>query len=157
MAIAHGQQLISIVQLCSFPGRHIDVQVIRERIADARLVEGQLGHHGVQLKKEKIGLGHAFHTSSDHEFQLNTSWRDLGGSREAAAFFELEENKAKRARPSNPTCSQRKKRKAMKLCREIMKMSRNADAEFLDECPLDFCAGGGIASAELAGDIFSSI
>ena len=156
MATPHGRQLIATVQLRCFPGRHIDVQVIRERMADARFVEGQLGHHGVQLKKEKNGLGHWFHTSSDQEFQLNTSWVDLGGSRQAAAYFELEEKKAKTSLTGNPTCSPEEEKEAMKLCQETMKKSRNADAEVVDECVLDICAGGGAAAAELAGDIFAS-
>ena len=156
MATPHGRQLIATVQLRCFPGRHIDVQVIRERMADARFVEGQLGHHGVQLKKEKNGLGHWFHTSSDQEFQLNASWVELGGSRQAAAFFELEEKKAKTALTGNPTCSPEEEKEAMKLCQESLKMSRNADAEAVDECILDICAGGGAAAAELAGDIFAS-
>ena len=156
MATPHGRQLIATVQLRCFPGRHIDVQVIRERMADARFIEGQLGHHGVQLKREKNGLGHWFHTSSDQEFQLNTSWVDLGGSRQAAAFFELEEKKAKTALTGNPTCSPEEEKEAMKLCQETMKTSRNADSEAIDECILDICAGGGAAAAELAGDIFAS-
>ena len=156
MATPRGQQLVATVQLRCFPGRHIDVQVIRERMGDARFVQGQLGHHGVQLKREKNGLGHWFHTSSDHEFQLNTSWAELGGSREAAAFFELEKDEAKASLTGNPTCSPEEKQEAMKLCQETMKLSRNADAEFLDECVIDICAGGGVAAAELAGDIFSS-
>ena len=156
MATPRGQQLVATVQLRCFPGRHIDVQVIRERMADARFVQGQLGHHGVQLKREKNWLGHWFHTSSDHEFQLNKSWRDLGGSSQAASFLELEDEKAKKVLTGNPTCSPEEKEEATKLCQETMKVSRNADAEFLDECVLDICAGGGVAAAELAGDIFSS-
>ena len=78
MATPHGRQLIATVQLRCFPGRHIDVQVIRERMADARFVEGQLGHHGVQLKREKNGLGHWFHTSSEHE--LGGLGREPSGS-----------------------------------------------------------------------------
>ena len=156
MATPHGRQLIATVQLRCFPGRHIDVQVIRERMADARFVEGQLGHHGVQLKREKNGLGHWFHTCSDQEFQLNTSWVELGGSRQAAAFFELEEKKAKTALTGNPTCSPEEEKEAMRLCQETMKLSRNADSEAIDECILDICAGGGAAAAELAGDIFAS-
>ena len=155
-ASPRGQQLVATVQLRCFPGRHIDIQVIRERMADARFVEGQLGHHGVQLKREKNGLGHWFHTSSDHEFQLNASWKDLGGSSAAATFLELEDEKAKKVLTGNPTCSPEEKEEAMKLCKETMKVSRNADEEFLDECVLDICAGGGVAAAELAGDIFSS-
>ena len=80
---------------------------------------------------------------------------DLGGSRQAAAYFELEEKKAKTF-SGNPTCSPEEEKEAMKLCQEAMKISRNADAEVVDECVLDICAGGGAAAAELAGDIFAS-
>ena len=155
MATPRGKQRIASLQLRCFPGRHIDMQVIRERMGDARFVSGQLGHHGIQLKKEKNGLGHWFHTSSDHEFQLNASWRELGGSPEAAAFFDIEDNKATTL-IGNPTCTSEEKEEAMRLCKETMKMSRNVDAEILDECVLDICAGGGVAAAELAADIFSS-
>ena len=37
-----------------------------------------------------------------------------------------------------------------------MKMSRNVEAEILNECVLDICAGSGVAAAELAADIFSA-
>ena len=154
MATKRGLQRIASVQLRCFPGRHIDIQVIRERMGDARFVEGQLGHHGIQLKREKNGLGHWFHTSSDHEFQLKKSWTDLGGSREAAAFLDLEDERAKKVVfNGNPSCSPEEKQKALELCQETMRQSRT-DAEFLDECVLDVCAGGE-AAAELAGDIFS--
>ena len=156
MATSRGKQRIASVQLRCFPGRHIDIQVVRERMGDARFVEGQLGHHGIQLKREKNGLGHWFHTSSDREFQLSKSWRELGGSREAAAFFDIEDKNAKAVMLGNPTCTPEEKQEAMRLCEETMKMSRNVDAEFLDECVLDICAGGGAAAAELAGDIFSA-
>ena len=156
MATPRGRQRIASVQLRCFPGRHIDIQVVRERMGDARFVSGQLGHHGIQLKKEKNGLGHWFHASSDREFQLNKSWRELGGSREAAAFFDIEDKKAKTVMMGNPTCTPEEKQEAMRLCEKTMKMSRNVDAEFLDECVLDICAGGGVAAAELAGDIFSA-
>ena len=53
MTTKRGLQPIATVQLRCFPGRHIDVQVIRERMGDARFVGGQLGHHGIQLKREK--------------------------------------------------------------------------------------------------------
>ena len=156
MATPRGKQRIAFLQLRCFPGRHIDIQVIRERMGDARFISGQLGHHGVQLQREKNGLGHWFHTSSDHEFQLNTSWRELGGSREAAAFFDIEDEKAKTMMLGNPTCTPEEKQEAMRLCTEAMKMSRNVDTETLDECVLDICAGGGAAAADLAADIFSA-
>ena len=54
----------------------------------------------------------------------------------------------------NPSCAPQEKQKASDLCQGIMKESRNADAEFLDECILDVCAGGAEA-ADLAGDILS--
>ena len=53
MTTKMGLQPIATVQLRCFPGRHIDLQVIRERMGDARFVDGQLGHHGIQLKREK--------------------------------------------------------------------------------------------------------
>ena len=53
MTTKTGLQPIATVQLRCFPGRHIDLQVIRERMGDARFVDGQLGHHGIQLKREK--------------------------------------------------------------------------------------------------------
>ena len=53
MTTKRGLQPIATVQLRCFPGRHIDVQVIRERMGDARFVGGQLGPHGIQLKREK--------------------------------------------------------------------------------------------------------
>ena len=56
----------------------------------------------------------------------------------------------------NPTCTPEEKEEAMRLCKDTMKMSRHVDAEILDECVLDICAGGGVAAAELAADIFSS-
>ena len=53
MTTKAGLQAIATVQLRCFAGRHIDLQVIRERMGDARFVDGQLGHHGIQLKREK--------------------------------------------------------------------------------------------------------
>ena len=50
----------------------------------------------VQLRN---GLGHWFQTSSDQQFQSTASWKDLGGSPEAAAYLELEDQKVKQVVP----------------------------------------------------------
>ena len=98
MATPGGLQAIATVQLRCFPGRHIDLQVIRERMGDARFIGGQLSHHGIELKQEKNGLGHWFQTSSDQQFKSSKNWKDLGGSPEAASYLELEDVKATQVR-----------------------------------------------------------
>ena len=95
MATPRGPQAIATVQLRCFPGRHIDLQVVRERRGDARFVEGQLSHHEVELKREKNGLGNWFRTSEDTQFRMQASWKDLGGSLEAANYLEMEDVNAK--------------------------------------------------------------
>ena len=95
MATPRGPQAIATVQLRCFPGRHIDLQVVRERMGDARFVEGQLSHHEVELKREKNGLGNWFRTSEDTQFRMKASWKDLGGSLEAANYLEMEDVNAK--------------------------------------------------------------
>ena len=148
-----GVQTIATVQLRCFPGRHMDIQVVRERMSDARFIRGQLGQHAVHTSRMKNGLGHWFSTSMDEEFKTTKRWTDLGGSSDAAAYFDQVDQEGA-ALGSSTACSPEAAEKAKQICLERMGQARHADEDFLEDCVSDVCAGDE-AAAELAADIFS--
>ena len=148
-----GVATIATVQLRCFPGRHMDIQVVRERMSDARFIRGQLGQHTVHTSKTKNSRGHLTSTSSDAEFKTTKSWTDLGGSSVAAAYFDQVDQEGALLGSSN-ACSPEAAEKAEQICLERMGQARHADEDFLEDCISDVCAGDE-AAAELAADIFS--
>ena len=153
MNTKRGFQTIATVQLRCFPGRHMDIQVVRERMSDARFIRGQLGHHVLHTSKRKDNWGHWRSTSMDEEFKIAKSWTDLGGSSDAALYF-VQVDLQGAALASSTACSPEAVEKAKQICLERMGQARHADEDFLEDCVSDVCAGDE-AAAELAADLFS--
>ena len=148
-----GVQTIATVQLRCLPGRHIDIQVVRERMSDAGFIHGQLGQHTLHTFKMKNNRGHPMKTSRDEEFKTTESWTDLGGSSDAATYFDQVDRGGALSGSSN-ACSPEAAEKAKQICLEKMGHARHADEDFLEDCISDVCAGDE-AAADLAADIFS--
>ena len=153
MNTKRGVQTIATVQVRCFPGKHMDIQVVRERMSDARFIRGQLGKHTVHTSKTKNRWGHWQATSMDEEFKTTKSWTDLGGSSDASTYFEQVDQEGALLGSSTP-CSPEAVEKAKQICLERMGQARQADEDFLEDCVSDVCADDEVA-AELAADIFS--
>lgn len=153
MNTKRGVQAIATVQLRCFPGKHMDIQVVRERMSDASFIRGQLGQHAVHISKIKNDRGHTIKTSTDEEFKTAKSWTDLGGSSDAASYFDQVDRDGAPL-GSSTACSPEREEKAKQICLERMGQARHADEDFLEDCISDVCAGDE-AAAELEADIFS--
>ena len=102
------------------------------------------------MKNDRV---HWMSTSTDEEFKTTKSWTHLGGSHDAAFYFDQVDRDGALLGSYTP-CSPEAAEKAKQICLERMGQARHADEDFLEDCISDVCAGDE-AAAELAADIFS--
>ena len=103
------------------------------------------------ISKIKNDRGHTIKTSTDEEFKTTKSWTDLGGSSDAASYFDQVDRDGALL-GSSTACSPEREEKAKQICLERMGQARHADEDFLEDCISDVCAGDE-AAAELEADI----
>ncbi|CAL1137096.1 unnamed protein product [Cladocopium goreaui] len=129
---------------------NINLKFVMKQRGDLRFVDGELR------------VARAFstlQTSSDSEFAIQSMWQDLGGSKEAAAYLDMDQL------DNTPaafwmTCNEEQEGKAKKRCSKHlgaeMANGNAEDSTFFEDCVYDVCHGAGEAAAELAAELLAS-
>ena len=77
MNTKRGVQAVATVQLRCFPGKHMDIQVVRERMSDASFIHGQLGQHAVhisKIKNDRVTRSRRHRTKSSRLPRVGRTW-----------------------------------------------------------------------------------
>lgn len=135
------------------PGHQLSVKIKMSSQQDLRFVRGELAPGRLSLATGLGGNRESTVMATDAEYAVTSDWAALGGSPDAAAYFNRVDTKG------SPhvlmTCTQEDKEEHAKTCRKYLGDSRDAlYKEVMDDCIFDLCSGAGETAAELAAEIF---
>lgn len=151
MQTKDGKADIAVLSLSCRPKHHLNVQMIMKRTSDVQFVHGQL--------KPARKVSFSLQQSTDSEFVLNSTWQDMGGSAQAAAYLQSVDEMQEPNPSLLSTCSSADEDQARQTCfKHLGHVDHgNADeAAFLNDCIFDVCHGAGETAAELAAELRAS-
>mmetsp|Transcript_15383 Transcript_15383/g.18504 ORF Transcript_15383/g.18504 Transcript_15383/m.18504 type:complete len:146 (-) Transcript_15383:87-524(-) len=140
---------IAILSLSCRPGHNINLKMDMTRTTDHQFVDGE-----VQVARKSLST---LQTSADSEFSTESSWPDLGGSEQAAAYFQsVDQDKAFSAFLSlEKDCNVAEESRAKETCSKHLGGHDSADS-FMKDCIFDLCHGASEIEAELAAELLAT-
>lgn len=169
---------VALLSLACRPRQHINFQVAMQQRGDSSFVQGALKvprMSFVEASSSFIDTSASFVEAAfaDKGVAVKSSWRELGGSSKAAAYFQIAEaqkisllhtaseevnqsDSKQLATSAAASCGPKKRRQARKTCSKHLGFAKNRNREdqaFFDDCVFDVCHGGGEEAAEMAAEL----
>ena len=117
-----------------------------KRQSDKKFVDGEL-----KVSRKSLST---LQTSTDSEFSVDSKWQELGGSGQAASYFQLvDTNETSVASFQSQGCSDAQKALAEETCSKHLGEAHGT--YFFEDCVFDVCHGGGETQAELAAELLA--
>jgi hypothetical protein len=126
--------------------------MIMKRRSDVKFVQGQL------KPGRKVGFS-LQQTSTDSDFVITSTWQELGGSTQAAAYFQRVDEIQEPHLSLLASCSSADEDQAKQTCSKHLGCVDQGNADevaVLNDCIFDICHGAGETAAELAAELLAS-
>ena len=93
-------------------------------------------------------------TSTDSDFRVDSKWQELGGSEQAASYFQLvDTNQTSSSSFQSQDCGDAEKGLAKETCSKHLGEAHGT--HFFEDCIYDVCHGAGETQAELAAELLA--
>lgn len=146
MQTKDGKADVAVLSVSCRPKHHLNLQMVMKQRSDAKFIDGQL---------KPARNASLLQTSSDSDFSIKSTWQNLGGSAEAAAYFRrVDENQPHFSLLA--ICSEADEDQAKETCSKHLGPMEGVDEAFLKDCISDVCHGAGETAAELAAELLAS-
>ena len=151
MNTKNGKSDIAVMSLSCRPNHNMNLLISMKRQSDKKFVDGE-------LKTARKSLS-TLQTSTDAEFSVDSKWQELGGSEQAASYFQLvdtnQDNQASVA-SFQQRCSEAETVLAKETCSKHLGEARGTEnTHFFEDCIYDVCHGAGETQAELAAELLA--
>ena len=128
------------------PSHNMNLQISMNRQSDQQFVDGEL-----KVARKSLST---LQTSTDFEFSVDSKWQKLGGSEQAASYFQLvDTNQTSVASFQSQGCSDAEKGLAAEACSKHLGEAHGT--HFFEDCIYDVCHGAGETQAELAAELLA--
>lgn len=137
---------IAVMSLSCRPSHNMNLQISMNRQSDQQFVDGEL-----KVARKSLST---LQTSTDFEFSVDSKWQKLGGSEQAASYFQLvDTNQTSVASFQSQGCSDAEKGLAAEACSKHLGEAHGT--HFFEDCIYDVCHGAGETQAELAAELLA--
>ena len=146
MNTKNGKSDIAVMSLSCRPSHNMNLQISMNRQSDQQFVDGEL-----KVARQSLST---LQTSTDFEFSVDSKWQKLGGSEQAASYFQLvDTNQTSVASFQSQGCSDAEKGLAAEACSKHLGEAHGT--HFFEDCIYDVCHGAGETQAELAAELLA--
>ena len=147
MYTKNGKSDIAVMSLSCRPSHNMNLQISMKRQSDQQFVDGEL-----KVSRKSLST---LQTSTDLEFSMDSKWQELGGSGQAASYFQLvDTNQTSSSSFQSQGCGDAEKGLAKETCSKHL---GEAHGTYLfEDCIYDVCHGGGETQAELAAELLAA-
>lgn len=171
----------ALLSLACRPKQHINFQMAMQQRHGSDLMQGALAPRMSFIEASASFVEPSFVASSidsDDAVEVKSHWEELGGSAQAAAYFQMEEaqkisllqsssgwdvnhsdSKQLATSFAATSCSEEEQEEARKTCSKHLgsKKNRNSEEEAMfEDCVFDVCHGAGETAAEMAEELMMS-
>ena len=146
MKTKNGKLDVAVMSLSCRANHNMDLEFSMTRQSDQKFVDGEL-----KASRKKLST---LQTSTDSEFRVDSNWHQLGGSQQAAMYFQLvDTNETSVASFQSQGCSDVEKGLAEATCSKHLGEAHGT--QLFEDCVFDVCHGAGETQAELAAELLS--
>ena len=151
MNTKNGKSDIAVMSLSCRPNHNMNLLISMKRQSDKKFVDGE-------LKAARKSLS-TLQTSTDSEFSVEGKWQELGGSEQAASYFQLvDTHQTFNSLLQSQGCSDAEKGRAKETCsKHLGEAGGTENAHVFEDCIYDVCHGAGETQAELAAELLAVI
>eukprot|EP00435_Cladocopium_sp_Y103_P052479 s3690_g16.t1 len=149
MNTKNGKLDIAVMSLSCRPSHNMNVQISMKRKSDQTFVDGEL-----KVARKSLSM---LQTSTDSEFSMDSKWQELGGSEQAASYFQLiDTHGTSIALLQSQGCGDAEKGRAKETCSKHLGEAHGIEnTHFFEDCVYDVCHGAGETQAELAAELLA--
>ena len=145
MYTKNGKSDIAVMSLSCRPSHNMNLQISMKRQSDQQFVDGEL-----KVARKSLST---LQTSTDSDFRVDSKWQELGGSEQAASYFQLVDTHQTSFLQSQG-CSDAQKGLAKEACSKHLGEAHGTP--FFEDCIFDICHGAGEMQAELAAELLAA-
>jgi len=147
MYTKNGKSDIAVMSLSCRPSHNMNLQISMRRQSDQKFVDGEL-----KVSRKSLST---LQTSTDLEFSMDSKWQELGGSGQAASYFQLvDTNQTSSSAFQSQACGDAEKGLAKETCSKHLGEAHGTP--FFEDCIYDVCHGAGEMQAELAAELLAA-
>ena len=149
MKTKNGKSDIAALSLSCRPSHNMNLQISMKRQSDQQFVDGEL-----KVARKSLST---LQTSTDSDFRVDSKWQELGGSEQAASYFQLvDTHQTSSSLLQLQGCSDAEKGLAKETCSKHLGEARGTEnTHFFEDCVYDVCHGAGETQAELAAELLA--
>ena len=149
MKTKNGKSDIAALSLSCRPSHNMNLQISMKRQSDQQFVDGEL-----KVARKSLST---LQTSTDSDFRVDSKWQELGGSEQAASYFQLvDTHQTSNSLLQLQGCGDAEKGLAKETCSKHLGEARGTEnTHFFEDCVYDVCHGAGETQAELAAELLA--
>ena len=140
---------IAVMSLSCRPSHNMNLQISMKRQSDQQFVDGEL-----KVARKSLST---LQTSTDSDFRVDSKWQELGGSEQAASYFQLvDTHQTSSSLLQLQGCGDAEKGLAKETCSKHLGEAHGTEnTHFFEDCIYDVCHGAGETQAELAAELLA--